>query len=60
MRSFRTRFRETLARVGNGVSFQGILSEVGRQFEYLHFPADHRGETLAEFGVLLVSEKEAD
>jgi hypothetical protein len=49
-----------LACVGNGVSLKGILSEVARQVEYLHFPADHRGETLADFGVLLISEKEVD
>jgi len=30
MRSISTRFRKTLARVGNGVAFQGILSGAAR------------------------------
>ena len=47
MRSISTCFRGTLARVGNGISFKGILSEVARQFEYLHFLKQDKAETLA-------------
>jgi hypothetical protein len=50
MRSISTRFRKTLARVGNAVSFQGILSGLARYFEHLDFPAHDWVET----GLILV------